>query len=273
MDIRDLIDNRYSEFTRTEKKIANFIGADGGDTIINMTLLELSKQLKTGEASIIRFCRKMGYDGFQDMKLAMAIEKAQDEEEEYSVPDNTRTMEKMTGVIKNTAANVSEQSIEKAVSMLSHDDELYFYGVGTSGIAAELAETRFLRTGRRCKAVVDSHLQSIQSAIMGEHDLIVAISVSGTTADLYGPLLTAKNNGCRIVAITNHENSRIAELSDCVILTSAPENPVTGGTFESIVSQIYVLDLLYECYVTENHEFVAGYRDKVAISINEKIHL
>ncbi|WWR16721.1 MurR/RpiR family transcriptional regulator [Lachnospiraceae bacterium JLR.KK008] len=275
MNTTDIIDSNYTKLTKTEKKIANFILQDQRHTLINMTLLELSKQLRLGEASIIRFCRKMGFRGFQDLKLSMAIESAQDEEKDKTgragEADNSIGSEKMIRVIQNTDACVNREHLKQAVALMGVNEQVYFYGAGSSGIAAEIAETRFIRMGRRSKSVRDSHIQTIQAAIMSPEDVVVAISVSGTTHDLYNALMLARDSGSKIIAITNHENSPIAEIADCVLLTSAPENPITGGTFESIVSQLYVLDMLFSCYSANNRETVSSYREKVAISINRKL--
>lgn len=272
MNTKEKIENNYSTLTKTEKKIANFILQDQECLLSNMTLLELAKQLRLGEASIIRFCRKMGFQGFQDLKLNMAIEAAREEDKGGSREiDHHREMEKMIHVIQNTDECVDWEKLEQAVKLMNTEGQLYFYGAGSSGLAAEIAETRFLRMGRRSKAVKESHVQTIQSAIMGPEDVLVAISVSGTTSDLCYAVKIAKNNGAKLITITNHENSPIAQMADCVLLTSAPESPVAGGTFGSIVSQLYVLDLLFSCYSANNREQVNSYRDKVAISINQKL--
>ncbi len=272
MNTRDKIENNYFTLTKTEKKIANFILQEQNNSIVNMTLLELAKQLRLGEATIIRFCRKMGFQGFQDLKLNMAIETTREADKgEIGEIDHHQEMEKMIHVIRNTDECVDWKRLEEATELMSTNGSLYFYGVGSSGLAAEIAEARLLRMGRRGKAVKESHFQTIQSAIMGPDDLVVAISVSGTTIDLYYAVKIARDNGAKLITITNHENSPIARIADCVLLTNAPESPVTGGTFRSIVSQLYVLDLLFSCYSAKNREQVNSYRDKVAISINQKL--
>jgi len=272
MNTREKIENNYSTLTKTEKKIANFILQDLECLISNMTLLELATQLRLGEASIIRFCRKMGFQGFQDLKLNMAIEAAREEDKGGSGEiDHRREKEKMIHVIQNTDECVDWKKLEEATEIMSTKGHLYFYGAGSSGLTAEIAEARFLRMGRRSKAVKESHFQTIQSAVMGPGDVVVAISVSGATVDLYYAVKIARENGARLIVITNHENSPIAKMADCVLLTNAPESPVAGGTFSSIVSQLYVLDLLSSCYSAKNREQVNDYRDKVAISINQKL--
>lgn len=272
MTTKNLIENNYTTLTKTEKKIADYILGGEGDSMMNVTLLEMAKQLRLGEASIIRFCRKIGFRGFQDMKIAMAIEKAR--EEDQGVPnemDSGQAMEKIIQVIRNTNDCVNRDSLDRAVDMLESAVGLYFYGVGSSGVAAEIAEVRFVRAGKRCKSVKESHLQTIQSSVLNHSDVVVGISVSGMTMDLFNTLKLAKEAGSRLIVITNHENSVIAKIADCVLLSSAPESPVMGGTFASIISQLCVLDLLFTCYSMRNRESVNAFRDKVAISINQKL--
>ena len=274
MKTKNLIEENYITLTKTEKKIANFLLADQNYLIINMTLQELSKELGLGEASIIRFCRKMGFRGFQDLKVSLAIENAKDEdtgEQGEGEADGSRTMETMVQAIQSTNEAIRQERIKDAVEMMEEKDQIFFFGAGSSGFTAEIAEARLLRVGKRCKSMKDSHLQTIQAAVMDAGDLVIGISVSGTTNDLFQALKTAKDNGCALIAITNHENSPIAKLADCVLLTHAPENPVTGGTFISVVSQLYVLDVLFSSYTARNWQKTHSYREKVAISINEKL--
>ena len=202
----------------------------------------------------------------------MAIENAQGEDTDgENELDNGEAMEHMVRVLRSTNDGIDRRRLEQAVQMMEEKGQIFFYGVGSSGLAAEIAEIRLLREGKRCKAVRETHLQTIQAAVMGENDLVIGISISGSTVDLFQALKLAKDNGCRLIAITNHENSSIAKLADCVLLTHAPESPVTGGTFVTIVSQLYVLDVLFSCYTSRNWKKVHGYREKVAISINEKL--
>lgn len=274
MNTIEKIESNYSTLTKTEKKIADFILQDSERSLTNMTLLELAKQLKLGEASIVRFCRKMDFQGFHDLKLTMAIELAREEDKgENGEIDRRQEMEKMIHVIQNTDEYVDWKKVEQAVELMDAEGEIYFYGVGSSGLTAEIAETRLIRMGRRSKAIKESHGQTIQSAIMGPKDVLVVISVSGTTNDLYHATKIARDNGAKMIVITNHENSVIAEMADCVLLSNAPESPVAGGTFGSIVSQLYVLDLLFSCYHMKNREKVRSYRDKVAVSINQKCEI
>ena len=273
MRIKQMIKEDYSEFTKMEKKIADFILGDDDNHIIAMTLAELSAKLELGEATIVRFCRKIKCKGFQDMKFAIALENTtvSTEVEVHNYLDLVEN--NMLNIIHETKKKADISQLEKAVNMISDTAYLYFFGLGSSGFIAQMAEERLLRVGYRSKAIVENHMQYAQSALCDEHDVIVAISLSGTTPELYDALCNAKENGCQLLAITDHMNSPIAKISDCVLLTNGIENPISGGTFTAMTSQIYVMDLLVTGYTRRHAEKVNYYKERVARSINRRFTL
>lgn len=73
MNIKNMIYETYPKFTKTEMKIADFIMTD--PDISNLSLSDLALQLQVGEASILRFCRKLKFYGFQDFKFTYVLER------------------------------------------------------------------------------------------------------------------------------------------------------------------------------------------------------
>lgn len=57
--------------TSTEKQIVDFIEANPR-IVINLPLDELSEQCYVSQASVIRFCKKLGMKGFADFKIKLA---------------------------------------------------------------------------------------------------------------------------------------------------------------------------------------------------------
>ena len=60
--------------TKTEKKLIEGLMKINGDELIYLSITELSAKLKVAEATIVRFCKKLGYNGFQDFKLSLSKE-------------------------------------------------------------------------------------------------------------------------------------------------------------------------------------------------------
>ena len=54
-------------FTKTQRKIADyFLGNQ--ERIGNLSSFEVAREIGVSNASIIRFCRILGYEGFKDLK-------------------------------------------------------------------------------------------------------------------------------------------------------------------------------------------------------------
>ena len=65
------IDRQYTELTKSEKKIADYI-LNTPHKIINMSVQDLSNEINTSTASIVRFSKKMTEKGFQELKIAIS---------------------------------------------------------------------------------------------------------------------------------------------------------------------------------------------------------
>lgn len=74
------------------KGIAEHITSEPGD-IIHLSIVELAKKTASSEATIFRLCKRLGFEGFQDLKIAIAQEIDQTKpdyvDEEMSLDDDT----------------------------------------------------------------------------------------------------------------------------------------------------------------------------------------
>ena len=58
-------------FKRSEKLVAEFALANP-ERVMQMSISEASQEIGVGESTIIRFCRVLGYKGYQEFKLRLA---------------------------------------------------------------------------------------------------------------------------------------------------------------------------------------------------------
>lgn len=263
-----LIESFYPSFSRQEKKIAEFI-LNEKDNISFMSLNEITKKINVSEATIVRFVKKLGFKGFIKFKLEVAKEVSSNIEtvsEDYieNIENN------IINVVKNTKILINKDDIEKSIEMIDNANKLYIFGLGASGVAAIEMQNRFMRYGKIGHSVNDGHFQVMYASIASKNDLIVVISLSGETVDLIYPISLAKNNGCKIIVITNYILSPIAKLADIVLLTAGKETPLDGGTLISKISQLYLIDILTTGYALINKEKAKKTRQKIAESIAEK---
>ncbi|AWK50770.1 MurR/RpiR family transcriptional regulator [Clostridium beijerinckii] len=271
-----IIKSCYPSLSKTEKKVADYILKEKGK-IIYQTLLEISQNIEVGEATIIRFVRKIGFSGFQDLKLEIAKEANTDNEnmdnrEEHNTYENyiETNAERIVQTITNTKATLVQDNLNLAIKMITDAKRVFFYGVGSSGFTANEAQVRFMRLGVIGNSVIDPHFQSMYSSIGNNKDVIIVFSISGYTKDIIEALKIAKGENTKVIAITSYILSPIAQLADCVLLTAAKENPLEGGSFTGKISQLYIIDLLCSEYLMQNKKSAVLQKQKTAKAVVTK---
>ncbi|MFC9712535.1 MurR/RpiR family transcriptional regulator [Paenibacillus sp. NPDC056933] len=247
MEMNDRINTYYPSMTKSEQKVARCV-VEHPDNLIYLSVTELADFAGTGETTVMRFCRKIGFKGYQDFKLMLAqgLPKRQNLPEsggeESDVADQLYAS--MVGVLQSTQGMLDREQLKQTVQCLDQARHVQFFGVGSSGITALDAKNRFLRIGRRVEANSDSHIQSMMAVTMGEGDVAFGISVSGSTLDTNDMLRKAKQNGAKVIAMTNYAKSPVASIADIVLLTAGKESPLEGGSVGAKISQLFIIDLL-----------------------------
>lgn len=264
----DKINTFYPSLSKQEKKIADFFLLKKTDISL-MSLQEINKQILVSEATIVRFVRKLGFKGFMQFRLEVAKEKNL-LNEVHTDDYIEKIVNNIENTVKTTKKLIEKEKLEKSIELIKKSKNMYIFGLGASGVAAQEFENRIMRFGKMSKVAVDSHFQTMYASITTKEDLIVVISLSGETNDLLYSLKLAKNNGCKIIAITNYILSPIAKISDIVLLTSGRETPLDGGSLISKISQLLVIDLLATGYALENKKKSEKIKETIAEAIANK---
>jgi len=271
-----IIKSCYPSLSKTEKKVADYILKEKGK-IIYQTLLEISQSIDVGEATIIRFVRKIGFSGFQDLKFEIAKENNTENEDSENGGEHNNyesyidaNAERIVQTITNTKATLVQGNINLAIKMITDAKRVFFYGVGSSGFTANEAQVRFMRLGVIGNSVIDPHFQSMYSSIGNDKDVIIVFSISGYTKDIIEAVKIAKEENTKVIAITSYILSPVAQLADCVLLTAAKENPLEGGSFTGKISQLYIIDLLCSEYLMQNKKSAVLQKQKTAKAVVTK---
>lgn len=269
MKLIHLIHSFYPSLTRSEKKICDYL-FQNQEEFISRPIQDLSASIEVGEATIIRFCKKVGFEGFQDLKLSLERER----EEAFQTEQPESYVDSVTinflQVIENTRSLVDAEIMRQAVDLLYQAEHIVFFGVGSSGLAAQEAQASFLRLGVSAAAYADPHFQAMQANTLTERDTAVAISLTGSTEDTLFAARAAKNAGSRLIVLTNYIRSPLAQLGDCVLLTAFKENLMEGGSLAAKVSQLCLLDMLRTGYYYRDPKRFLSVKEKMARTVLEK---
>lgn len=263
-----LIHDHYDELTKSERKVADYVLKTGND-VIYATMSDVKRETGVGDATIIRFCQKLGFSGFSDFKIEIAKENypKKDEPEHADFYDDIASQ--LTSTIQATAKMIDADQLNRAINLLTTAKRIYIFGVGGSGQVANALSSVMLRVGLHATAVEDPHFQAQVASLLDADSLVIGFSLSGRTTDTFDSLNIAKKNGAKVIAITKYQHSPIGKLGD-VVLQTAIDEFLNGGSVAGRVTQLYVADVLVRGYEIQNKVDAVALRERVLRSIINK---
>ncbi|MFC4025099.1 MurR/RpiR family transcriptional regulator [Oceanobacillus longus] len=274
MPMTEIINSYYPSLTNSEQKVATFV-QENLDQVIYYSVTDLADEAGVGETTVLRFCRKIGLKGYQEFKLTIAQNLSEGEKDKDN-SDAANFVQSISGntikAIENTASMIIEKDLEAAIDLLNNARTINFFGVGTSGITALDAKSRLLRIGKSSEAITDSHLQAMSAATLTEDDVVVGLSISGSTRDSLESIEIAKKAGAKIIAITYYSRSPITQFADIVLLGGAKESPLEGGSLTAKISQLFVVDLLCTGLALQTKDKALEMKQKTAKAVVNKIY-
>ncbi len=247
--IRRIADNIH-ELRKSEAKVANFVLANARD-VMNMRIADLASRSEVSEPTVIRFCRAIGFDGFQAFKLQLAQQLGAGGIYTQFNVDDTDTVSDLIGKVFDTTIGslvtvrdeLDPSSLEEAIELLSSARRVEFYGFGASGSVASDAQHKFFRLQLSAAAYTDPHIQHMSAISLGSDDVVVAISQSGKTRALLESVRLAREAGATVIGLTP-QGTPLAERCSIPIYVNMEEDYQAVSPVSSRIVHLVVIDVL-----------------------------
>lgn len=243
------IQTQESKLSEKEAIIARYV-LDNFREVLNLTITELSDRTKSSDATVVRFCKSIGYKGYQDFKINLAQDVVSPlSQYSSSMSDNddiqtivSKTFKAEISVLEETLLMLDFKVINKVVELLQSKDRIYIFGSGGSAYIALDFVHKMLKVGVECVFNLDSDTQIMQASILKNEDIVMAISQSGSNKSTIESVDMAKKNGATVIGITVAGKSPMARICDYVLYTSTKELIFKSESVSARTAQLVVLD-------------------------------
>lgn len=256
MSILKIITAKLETMAPADRQIGQFI-VDNPDGMLRLSSAALAAETGRSQSSVVKFSQKLGYAGYQELKLAVSRAKAQ----EWQVPagmihstievdDGYATvLQKLIGSkllsMQETIAANNEQDITRALDGLDRARRVHIAGVGASSLVARDFSYKLQKLGRYALHVSDSHVQMANVSTLGKDDLVFALSYSGTSIETLRIAELAKARGAAVISVTGLQDNPLMRLADIRLHTVADEERARSSAITARDAQLAVTDLLF----------------------------
>lgn len=276
--VRDQIFSIYDSLYDAEKKAADYLIAHQED-VINMSVSELAQNCDTSQATIIRFCKKIGCGGFHQLKLKLAGEQSRQEEPAASNEINIDNMEQslhniMTSKveeIKATFHNFDKKDLREVVDAVLKADLIEFAALGNTIPIAMDGTYKFNQLGLHAVTSPIWETQEAFARTMKEGDVFFAISASGASKRLIRMAEIVKKRGGVTVVITNQSRAPLTEICDHVIITATREHVFYDQVSFTRMAAMAVIDTLFMLLLSTKDDFFENVAEHERSVIEEKL--
>ncbi|HIV20017.1 MAG TPA: MurR/RpiR family transcriptional regulator [Candidatus Merdivicinus intestinigallinarum] len=251
MDILSAIQKHYPEFSKGQKKIANFI-TDHTDKAAFMTAARMGATVGVSESTVVRFAYELGYNGFPELSAALRqvirtqltsvqrIEVTRDRIGSGNVLDEvlSQDMEK----IKRTLEETSHEDFEKAAAAIANARKIYVIADRSASALARFMHYYLNLMFENVKLVTTTSSSELFEQIMriGEEDVVIGISFPRYSNMTIQAFSFAARSGAKIVAITDGPNSPLAQDATCLLAARSDMNSFV----DSLVAPLSLINAL-----------------------------
>ncbi|MGV1822454.1 MurR/RpiR family transcriptional regulator [Agrobacterium tumefaciens] len=242
------------------------------------SLKEIATDAGVSEAMVVKITKKLGFAGYREFRNALAqYNKLPTAEmhQELSVDDTSeeiiqKVFRTSIQALEETLAIMDVSAFDRAADLIHGARQRDFYGVGGSAQIARDVAHKFLRIGVRASTYDDSHMMLMSASLLGNDDIAVGFSHSGNTMVVIEAMQLARRNGARTIAITNYNESPLAQHADVVLCSTAQGSPLMGENAAARIAQLNILDAVFVAVAQRDYGAAENNLEKTMAAVASK---
>ncbi|RFB17426.1 MurR/RpiR family transcriptional regulator [Bacillus sp. HNG] len=251
-NLLNTVNSMYPTLHEAERKVADYVIKEYFN-VIDMNVSELSEQCDVSEATIVRFCKRIGLKGFHHFKITLAREINNTEKTTHSTTINLDNIEESIQNIfaykidelKQTASFLDPKAVQKTLETIGKSSIVHFVAAGNSIPAALDGAYKFNQIGIRSIVNTTPEMQVSLAKSLTENDVVIGISNSGNSKLLLQIFEIARKRKASTISITNHFKSPLSRISDIQLTCITNEKLFFKEFSFSRVPAITVIDTLF----------------------------
>ena len=255
------------DFSSSEKEISKYI-LNNGDNVLSMSVKELAKKTYTSPATIVRLCKKIGLEGYNDFKIKYSAELQHDlhhhdridvnfpfdkEDTPSQICHNIASLSQE--VISDTIKLIDFQQLNKIVDLLYQFHDIDIYGTGNSLLAAMSFEHKMMRIHRNVNVKTLHGEQVFRTYSSNENRIAMIISYSGETNELIQYAQILKEKKTKIIVLTSVGDNRLSHYADYILNIGSREKIFTKiAPYASQASMEFLLNIIFSCIFQKDYD-------------------
>ncbi|MFV0558370.1 MAG: MurR/RpiR family transcriptional regulator [Enterococcus sp.] len=258
---------KKQNFTDTEVRIASYI-LEHLTVIPAIRIEELAQKTYTSHSAVIRLCKKLGYTGFKEFKLAIFelvhtqqfVNQTVDANFPFQAHDSPAAITKKIAdlsinAITQASAQVNPQELRKAAIQLDQGQRIFIFARGDSQIRGRSFQNKLAKLNKFAILAEAYCDEAWVAANITKNDCCIFISYSGLVNQYERIMNYFAQQKIPTILLTGNPDSLLYPLATIKLLVLQEERAFLKiSTFASQIAFEYLLDTLYSLIYAHHYQ-------------------
>ena len=242
--VRKTLEAQYASLTGQQQRAADYL-LSNQRTAFAMSVQELARATSVSEATLVRFARRLGFEGYLELRAALVDEAKRD-----LLPEDRFAFEEPSVEPTGTVAKVARQEVENInrtteqiepkqlrqfVTTLRRAEIVAAIGLGVSAVLARFAAYSLFQVGVRSEVLLRDVLTVAEQVDrLPKRAAVLAFSFPPYSKDTALALARAKERRLAVLLVTDGPQSPVVPLAtarlyartDNILYTNSISGPV-----------------------------------------------
>jgi len=251
VDLSQVIGTHFSQLTKSEKKIANYL-LKIHDEAGFLPAGEIAHRLNLSEATMVRFARSLGFESYPALRTLLQ------ENFRHRVTHSTRLRSRLNefresgsifdrlvtseiDFLTESLQSLDRSALDAAVALMRERTRVFVFGLGPSVSLVDLLEIRLTRSARHVIPLKTSGREMLEPLLlMNSQDLLIAIGFYNLTPNLQLVLEHANKFHTPVILVTDTLGPLVKDQVDVIL--AARRGPVSA--FHSLTVPMTIINSL-----------------------------
>ena len=242
----------YPNLKSAERRAVDFLLANP-DRVSELGIVDFASQAECSEATAVRVAKRLGYEGYIELKRAFGLHQTSDPEVVYPEIDPKDTLPSMLDkVFDSSIKSLSDtrhildvDEFGETVDALVKSRQILFCGIGDGAIVAREGYLRWLKVGHTAYESSDADEQLFFANRLGKGDVMLAFSHSGRSRTVNNVAKLSRKRGATVAAVTNFPISPLTKIADYVLQTAVFATFADLEIISKRLAQLCIVECLF----------------------------
>lgn len=216
-----------TNFTKQEVIIMETI-IENIESLTDLSLIEFAEEIGISKSALLRFCQKIGYEGYSQFKYAISRYVSELPADHSESSQQKNLSEIYSEAILSMDSFIGESDLDALYSKLKQASTVKIFGYAETGIAAHYFSDKLQAQGYDAEPINYLHNMRRKIDVSNEKDLLIFISISGNTSIISELVLHAEERGLNTVLVTQNSFSTfIHHVEQTILLPYFMDSPLS----------------------------------------------